>query len=278
MLGLALMANRAAAGLESLTLFDRDRSTASDSLGRGAGDAVGGNIADAFRAGTVVLATPVDQIVNLLDEFGPRVPDGSLVIDTGSAKGAVVAAMRRSIPLGAHAVGGHPMAGTERSGPGGADFERLHGATFVLSPVREDPLGMDRAAAFARSVGALPLQMDADVHDGAVAFTSHLPHLLAFALASATARDRQRRSGEADPALVPLVSTGFLGASRLAESDPAATAAFLCANAAAVEEAASAFETSFASIVRLLHDPDALAGALASARDRRRALVREADR
>jgi cyclohexadieny/prephenate dehydrogenase len=117
--------------------------------------------------------------------------------------------------------------------------------------------------------------MDAGEHDRAVALTSHLPHLLAFALSSATRETGEAEAGDLD--LVPLVSTGFLGASRLAESEPAATAAFLCANTDAVASAAGAFGESLDALVRLLDDPDRLAAALASARERRRALVAEAD-
>ena len=271
MLGMALIANREAAGVESVTLFDRNPGAVAESLARGAGDVGGPSLDGAFRTDTVVLATPVDQIVSLLDEFGPRVPDRSLVIDTGGAKGVTVAAMRRSVRTGAHAVGGHPMAGTERPGPAGADPDRLRGATFVLTPVREDPAGMERARAFVHAVGARSLEMDAGDHDRAVALTSHLPHLLAFALASTVVP-----SEGADALLARLVSTGFLGASRLAESDPATTASFLSANARGVEEAAKMFASSFDALVALVDDRAGLQDALESARERRRALTGEA--
>jgi prephenate dehydrogenase len=272
MLGMALTAHRSAAGVTSVTLFDRDARVARTSLARGAGDAVGADVADAFGARTILLAVPVDQIVSLLDEFGARVPEGSLVIDAGSAKVAVVTAMRRSIPSGAHAVGGHPMAGTERPGPHGAEPGRLRGATFVLTPAREDHRALERARSFVRAVGARPLTMDAAEHDRAVALTSHLPHLLAYALAAAIPK-AAGTDGAAEPALADLVASGFLGASRLAESDPATTAAFLHANAAAIAEASKGFAASFDALLALLGDQGGLRTALESARERRRALL-----
>jgi prephenate dehydrogenase len=268
MLGMALMANREDAGVASITLFDLDPRVAAASMARGAGDAVGHDTAHAFHADVVVLAAPVPAIVRLLHELGPSVSPGSLVIDSGSAKRAVVDAMRRSVPPHAHAVGGHPMAGTERPGPNGADPGRLAGAAFVLSPVREDAEGLARAGAFVAAVGARAIVMDADAHDLAVALTSHLPHLLAFALADAAGGGGP--AGDAPPA--GLVSTGFLGSTRLAESDPITTAGFLSANADAVAAAASRFRTAFDALVTALGDPGALEAALAEGRRARRAL------
>ena len=269
MLGMALMANRGGAGVESITLFDLDPRVAAASLALGAGTAVGRDAADAFRADVVVLAAPVPAIVRLIDEFGPAAAPGALVIDSGSAKRAIVDAMRRSIPPHAHAVGGHPMAGTERPGPNGADPGRLAGAPFVLSPVREDAEGLARAGAFVTAVGARAIVMGADDHDRAVALTSHLPHLLAFALADAAGEEG--RAGE--ERMADLVSTGFVGATRLAESDPTTTAGFLSANADAVVAAASRFRSALDALLQALRDPEALEAALAEGRRARRALT-----
>jgi prephenate dehydrogenase len=271
MLGMALMANREEAGLASITLFDLDQRVAAASLALGAGDAVGRDIGEAFHADVVVLAVPVPAIVRLVDDFGPSASPGALVIDSGSAKRAIVDAMRRSVPPHAHAVGGHPMAGTERPGPNGADPGRLAGAAFVLSPVREDAEGLARGGAFVTAVGARAVVMDADAHDLAVALTSHLPHLLAFALADAAGGEG--RAGEAPPA--DLVSTGFLGSTRLAQSDPITTAGFLSANAEAVGVAASRFRTAFDALIAALGDTQVLEAALAEGRRARRALSGE---
>jgi prephenate dehydrogenase len=109
--------------------------------------------------------------------------------------------------------------------------------------------------------------MDADAHDRAVALTSHLPHLLAFALADAAGGGSQ--PGEAWPA--DLVSTGFVGATRLAESDPTTTAGFLSSNADAIALAASRFRAAFDALIVALGDPEALEAALAAGRRARRA-------
>jgi cyclohexadieny/prephenate dehydrogenase len=111
--------------------------------------------------------------------------------------------------------------------------------------------------------------MDADAHDRAVALTSHLTHLVAFALADA-AGEAGRSGGEE---MADLVSTGFVGATRLAESDPTTTAGFLSANADAVTLAASRFRAAFDALVLALGDPEALEAALAEGRRARWALT-----
>ena len=271
MLGMALRATRGptrTGDVGEVVLFDVDRSTAEASLSRGAGDRVAPTVEDALAADTIVLAIPVPQIVRSIDGSGSRLRPGSLVIDTGSTKTAVVEAMRRAVPRGVHAIGGHPLAGTERPGPAGADPERLRGSPFVLSAVRDDPEAMVRARALVVAVGAEPVEMDAEEHDRAVGFTSHLPHLAAFALAIGVGRHEPDA-----PAIRSLISTGFLGASRLAGSEPAMVAGFLSTNARSVRAAAERFRASLDELTASLDDPVALEALLVEGRGARERLA-----
>jgi prephenate dehydrogenase len=227
MLGLALRGVAA-----EVALFDRNPVAAEASLRRKAGDRTIPSLDRVAEADVVVLAVPVPEIVKLLDQLAGVLRDGTFVVDTGSAKAAVVEAMGR-LPAAVHAIGGHPMAGTERAGAEGAEPLALRGATFVLTPVREDPVALRLASILAEAVGSRPVVMDAKVHDRLVARTSHLPHLLAFALAAVTAR-----AGAPDE-VAALASTGLEGATRLARSDPAMVAGFLRANADEVRAAAA---------------------------------------
>lgn len=224
MVGLALQAHREH-GAAEVALFDREPATAAASLELGAGDRLLAGAAEALAADTLVLALPVAEVVGFLRTYGAGVSPGSLVLDTASAKEVVVARMRQCLPARVHAMGGHPMAGTEGTGPAAARPELLRDAAFVLTPVRPDPVALARAWAFVRALGAHPMEMDAGAHDATVARTSHLPHVAAFALAAVVGR------AAAQPWFVPgLAATGYRSATRLASSDPGMVASFLWAN------------------------------------------------
>jgi prephenate dehydrogenase len=265
MLGLALRAAGTAAGVHEVALFDVDASVAGRSLARGAADRTLAATEEALHAETLVLAMPVPAIVEFVEKFGPAVRPGSLLIDTGSAKLAVVEAMRRAVPEGVHAVGGHPLAGTEIPGPKGADPERLRDALFLLTPVRADAEAMARARGLVAATGARAVEIDAEDHDRAVALTSHLPHLLSFALSLVTTRT----AGQPGFA-TGLASTGFAGATRLSASDPRMVAGFLRANADHVHGALKDFEATLAELGAAMDgDEDDLARLLAEAQSSR---------
>lgn len=259
MLGMALRRAAAGFGVEEVALFDRDARRAAASLERGAGDLLLFGVREALAREAVVLAVPVPQILRFLEEHGREARPGSLLIDTGSAKAAVVEAMRRCVGPEVRALGGHPIAGTERPGPGGADPGLLRGAAFVLTPVRDDPEALARGRSLARAVGARPVEMDAAAHDRVAARTSHLPHLMAAALALVV----QQAGGEARD----LAGTGYRGAVRLASSDPHMAAGFLWANAGEVRAALDDLEAALAGLRAALDGgPDHLARALSAAR------------
>lgn len=253
-LGLAL----ARSGLASeIALFDQDPATARRSLSLGAGHRTVARIEDALGADVLIIAVPVSAIVALIDSYGASLRPGTLLLDTGSTKRVVVEAMRRSVAPSVHAIGGHPVAGTERPGPDGADPATLHSATFALCPVRDDPEALRLARRVVAAVGATPLVIDAQAHDHAIARTIGLPHLLSFALEAAV-----RRGNEAHAA---LAGPGLRGATRLARSDPAMVAALCAANASETRAAVDELRARLDSLMACLDDERALTAALADA-------------
>ena len=140
-------------------------------------------------ADLIVLATPVRTTLALLKEIAPMLKHGAKVVDLGSTKRGIVAAMN-TLPSYVEAVGGHPMAGKAESGWVVADVNLFHNATFVLCPTRRMPiLENSWAEALARTVGATPLILDAEAHDAAVARISHLPYVLSATLTKTAAPD-----------------------------------------------------------------------------------------
>jgi prephenate dehydrogenase len=194
----------------------RSEETVNQAISQGLIDAGTTDLAAGVRrADLVVLATPVRTIVELVRTVGPMLPDGAVLIDLGSTKAEVVAAMS-DLPAHVQPLGGHPMCGKELSGIGAADSTLYREKTFILVPLpRTAPTAVAVGRDLARGVGAVPLVLDdAKRHDFLVATLSHLPYLLACALvrtADATT--------SADPAAWEIVASGFRDTSRVAASD-----------------------------------------------------------
>jgi prephenate dehydrogenase len=170
--------------------------------------------------GVVVLAVPLPATAAALD--GLDVDPAATVTDVGSVKEPVLASVGAA--LGGRFVGGHPMAGTERSGHAATDPALFRGARWALclEPGTELPRWL-RAAEVALDAGAEVVPVTAAEHDAAVAAVSHVPHLLAAALAAA--------AGEAGPLALALAAGSFRDGTRVAGSDPALVTAMVEGNA-----------------------------------------------
>ncbi|HUY24506.1 MAG TPA: prephenate dehydrogenase [Candidatus Saccharimonadales bacterium] len=262
MVGSALRAAAGRAGISSVSLFDVEPAVASAALALGAGDRVLTDPESVLSEDVVILAMPVGEIVAWLDRFGDHLRRSQLLLDTGSAKTRVVAAMREHVNPTVWAIGGHPMAGNEASGPAAAESGALTGATFVLSPVRRDRVALQRATELVRACAAVPLVIDAEAHDHLVARTSHLPHLVSSALANLAI------TGGAELTLArALAGSGYRSSTRLAASEPAMVAEFLDANRKEVQAALDDFRRELDRLAEALDlGPAALEAALAVAR------------
>lgn len=181
---------------------------------RGAIDSAAPTLAAALRsADLIVLALPVDAILALLPKIARHAPSEAVVTDVGSTKRSIVAAARRA-GLEARFVGGHPMAGSHRSGVEHADAALFEGAPWILCPGRATPAAVARVAALVRRLGARPVVETARRHDELVARLSHLPQLASVALVNAAARSRVAA------AAVGLSGPAFRQMGRLAGSSP----------------------------------------------------------
>ena len=172
-------------------------------------------------SGVVVLAVPLPVLATALD--GLTVDDDATVTDVGSVKVPVLESLGAA--YGGRFVGGHPMAGTERSGHDATDPDLFEGARWAVCL---DP-GTDvrrwlRVAEVALAVGAEVVPVTSADHDDAVAAVSHVPHLLAAALAAA--------AGQAGPLALGLAAGSFRDGTRVAGSDPSFVTAMVEGNAA----------------------------------------------
>jgi prephenate dehydrogenase len=176
--------------------------------------------------GVVVLAVPLPAMATALD--GLTVDEDATVTDLGSVKTPVLATLGSA--FGARYVGGHPMCGTERSGHAAADPGLFTGARWAVCLEADTDLHRWlRVAELAIAVGADVVPVTAAEHDDAVAAISHVPHLLAAALAAA--------AEEAGPLARALAAGSFRDGTRVAGSDPAFVTAMVEGNAAATAPA-----------------------------------------
>jgi prephenate dehydrogenase len=213
-------------------------------------------------ADVVVLATPVRTILRLLPEVGQRARPGALVMDLGSSKAQICAAMGE-LPAHLQPVGGHPMCGKETAGFAAADAKLFRGRPFVLCPLpRTASAALEQARWLAEVTDARPVILDPELHDRAVAAISHLPYVVATALVRAVdaAGDATGRS---------LASSGFRDTSRLASSDVEMMLDILLTNREAILSWIDTFSRHLADLRAALatEDEPALRTALSTARE-----------
>ncbi|PZX15262.1 cyclohexadieny/prephenate dehydrogenase [Palleronia aestuarii] len=167
-------------------------------------------------ADLVVLAVPVGVMGEIAEAIGPYLAPGATLTDVGSVKRSVMEAVAPHVPDGVHFVPGHPLAGTERSGPD-AGFAELFDNRYCLlidDAAEAEPLA--RLTRLWEGMGARVEVMDADHHDRVLAVTSHTPHLIAYTMVG-VADDLSRVT---DSEVIRYSAAGFRDFTRIAASDP----------------------------------------------------------
>jgi len=220
----------------------------------------------ARRAGLVVLATPPDTTLQLIDRLAPVLEPGSVLTDVASVKAAIVG-RAVSAGLGGRFAGAHPLAGTHGSGFAHARPDRLRGCVVYVCPtgVEGDAAARSVTGFWERTMEAYPVLIDPAVHDRQLAWTSHLPQAIAYALAKALA----------DRALGGVsFGSGARDTTRLAASNPDLWLEIFRQNRQPVLEALDGAGAALAELRRLvaLDDEPALRAYLARAAAFRRGL------
>jgi prephenate dehydrogenase len=195
--------------------IDRDRINARTAKKMGAIDREVGSLEEALSdAAVVFLAVPVMAARRLLQDMGPYVREGAIVTDTCSTKSDLMRWAAEYLPEGVHFIGGHPMAGREKSGPSAATADLFKGATWAIAPTaRASEESVQVILGLVEAMGAIPFYIDGAEHDQWAAAVSHLPLLASVALFRMV-RDSQ---GWEDAALI--AGPGFKDMTRLASGD-----------------------------------------------------------
>ena len=240
------IALRARAAWKGVRLIGVDRpAVMADAVARRVIDQSRGSVAELTDADLVILATPVPEVIELIGTVAGNALPG-LITDVGSTKREILKAAERAQL--ANFIGGHPMAGLERSGLAAARADLFEARPWLLVDAAEEAAPVRRLQRFIIGLGARPMHLDATSHDRTMAYLSHLPQLLAVALmntaAEACATDALIASGRA-----------FREMTRLAASPPAVWKGILATNADFIAEAAQSL------VAHLPVSPDRVADA-----------------
>ena len=168
-------------------------------------------------ADLIVLAVPVGAMGEIAAEIAPHLKPGAVVTDVGSVKAAVVEAVAPHLPPAVHFIPGHPMAGTEYSGPRSGFAALFQNRWWLLTPLEgTDPAALAQLRKFLEAIGAKVDTMDVAHHDLVVAVVSHAPHLIAYTMVGVA--DHMRRVSQSE--IIQYSAAGFRDFTRIAASDP----------------------------------------------------------
>jgi cyclohexadieny/prephenate dehydrogenase len=198
--------------------YARSEATRTRALEIGFIDSAHASAAEAVRdADLVVVCTPVGALGAVAAEIEPHLKKGAILTDVGSVKLAVIRDMGPHVPEGVHFIPGHPIAGTEQSGPDAGFAELFDGRWCILTPVPgTDQSAIERLSAFWTACGSKVDIMEPKHHDLVLAIVSHLPHIIAYNIVG-TASDLETVT---QSEVIKYSASGFRDFTRLAASDP----------------------------------------------------------
>lgn len=260
---------------KSVVLYDREETVRKRAAALGLGTVAGDLASACDSADCVILCVPVGAIGETTEALAAHMDDDAILTDVGSVKESALAAMQAHSPDKVHLIPGHPIAGTEKSGPDAGFASLFQGAWHILTPLpqQEEPYNsaVDRLASFWEMLGAKVEIMEAARHDRVLAITSHLPHLIAYNIVS-TAYDMES-VGEGE--VVKYSAGGFRDFTRIAASDPTMWRDVFLNNKDAVLETLGRFTEDLAALQRAIRwgDGDMLMKEFERARGIRKAII-----
>ena len=239
----------------------------------GLGDSYSTDAKEAVRgADLVIVSVPVGSSGAVAQEIAPALKPGAILTDVGSTKGSVIAQMQPHVPAGVHFIPGHPLAGTERSGPDAGFADLFQNRWCIFTPLPDtDPAALEKLAEFWRRCGSNIDTMDAAHHDKVLAIVSHLPHIIAYNIVG-TADDLEAVT---ESEVIKYSASGFRDFTRLAASDPTMWRDVCLHNKDAILEMLARFSEDLAYLQRAIRwgDGDKLFDLFSRTRAVRRSII-----
>ncbi len=212
-------------------------------------------LAAVWDADLVILCTPLAQMRSRVRELLPALKRGAIITDVGSVKASVVRELESLIQKsGAHFVGGHPMAGAEKTGVSAARADLFANTVCIVTPTKKtNRAALKKVEQFWRTVGSRVLELKPEIHDALVSRSSHLPHVIAATLASHVLRPAQPRHQAA------LCANGFRDTTRIASGSPEMWRDIALANRKNLAKSLDAFIADLQKFQRLVKKGDTTA-------------------
>jgi len=271
-----IRAARAAGVVERIAVADASEAVRKRVAELALADTVTADPAEAVTdADLVVFAVPVLAMAEAAKAAAPGLKPGATVTDVGSVKASVAEALDGALPKSVFVVPGHPIAGTEQSGPDAGFAELFQNRWVILTPQRreDDPYleAVQRLADFWTALGAHVERMDEAHHDLVLAVTSHLPHLIAYNIVGTAADLEEVTQAE----VMKYSAGGFRDFTRIAASDPTMWRDIFLANRDAVLEILGRFTEDLQALSRAIRwgEGDKLFELFSRTRDIRRGVI-----
>ena len=205
--------------------------------------------AAAAGADLVMICTPLGVYAEVVAALAPELKPGAILSEVGSVKYTVIRDLAPLVPDGVHFVPGHPVAGTESSGPDAGSAELFQGRWCILTPPEGvDPGAVERVAELWRRAGMMIEIMDPEHHDQVLAITSHLPHLIAYTIVGTAADLEEQMKSE----VIKFAAGGFRDFTRIAASDPVMWRDIFLNNREAVLEMLDRFTEDLTALQRAI--------------------------
>ena len=239
---------------KTIAISTRRQETLDEARALGLGDIYTMDAIEAVKhADLVILCIPIRAYGAVMEQIGPYLEDGAILSDVGSVKQHVVKAMAPHTPKGVHLIPGHPIAGTEHSGPAAGFPELFTNRWCVLTPGKEvDLAAVAKLTAFWTALGSNVEVMDPAHHDMVLAITSHIPHLVAYNIVGTVADLEQDTQSE----VIKFSASGFRDFTRIAASDPVMWRDVFLTNRDAVLEMLGRFLEDLAKLQRMVRVGD----------------------
>ena len=226
----------------------------------------------AAGADIIVIATPLSAYAAIGERIRPALKDGAILTDVGSVKQMAIRDLQPHVPRGVHFVPGHPVAGTEHSGPEAGFAELFCDRWCILTPLPETaPEAVNAVARMWERCGMRVVKMSADHHDKVLAMTSHLPHLIAYTIVGTATDLEESLKSE----VIEFSASGFRDFTRIAASDPVMWRDVFLNNREAVLEIVQRFTEDLTALQRAIRwgEGDKLQELFTRTRAIRRAII-----